>query len=898
MPASVSTNAPPICRWHDRRQLAACLAVWLCGLVWVTAGPVLSDSNLFSALNLNYPGLERVKTNVNAANYPAAKTNLANYLRSRTNVFWYWDPHQITNNITYDKTTADNAVTGRVSVVNIYYTFSNSNIDWLFNVTTNPANGYALNNEWQWQLNRMNMWPPLGNTYWGTGNELYVRTWTNEMEGWFNECPVPAAKNNNAGSPWRTIEAGIRMSGNWPNTYFRCLTSPSLTSDVLVDYLKSCVEHGRYLRSYPTASGNWVTIEQSGLYTAGVLFPELNEAADWRSSASQRLYIEQTNLFYPDGAEMELTPGYDNGALANILNLYTVANMENRAGELPANYTANMEKAYAYFMWLLAPDGTLPQFNDCIYAQNAVPVLQTGYSIFTNRTDLIYAATHGASGTLPAQTSYSFPYAGYNVMRSGWGSSDNYCCFCAGPLGLFHQHQDSLNIVLWAWGRELLFDSGGGNYTTSLWRDYGTSSPSHNTIMVDGIEQIGGDGTANSTDPDYVSQGPLSMRWESSFTHDFAAGIYNRGYGTYTNHPAAHNRRVLFIKPDIYLVADTLIPTNNIVSHTYEARWHLLPTTTTYNSTTKAVATTDSGKANIAIVPCLQSNLTVATVVGQSNGPSVTQLAGWNIIGSGTLGYTTCTTVKHTLSATGTNQFLTLLLPLAVGAANPVSQVVATGPNSARVDLADGRKFYVSANPNPAGNVQFTEVLANGVTNRNISSGLGLPSISNLPDKLIAKNTTLGPVALTVGVSSGSASNLILSAHSTNQILVSDSGLVFGGAGSNRTLKATPAVNGVGTTAINISVTTPGGGTVTNSFQLTVIAPPPITVTNMSVTGGNLTIVWPTNYLGWSLQVQTNAMNVGLTTNWMTVGNSTSTNRMVISINSASGSVFYRLANP
>jgi|GEM_PF-2861261 len=874
------------------------LVICLIDQARILAGPTLSDANLFSALNLNYPGLERVKTNVAAANYTAAKTNLANYLRSRTNVVWYWNPHQITNTITYDKTTADNAVTGRVSVVNISYTFSNSNIDWLFNVTTNPANGYAPNNEWQWQLNRMNMWPALGDTYWGTSNENYVRAWTNEIENWFNECLVPTSKNNNAGSPWRTIEAGIRMGSNWPNTYFRCLTSPSLNSDVLVDYLKSCIEHGRYLRSYPTASGNWVTIEQSGLYTDGVLFPELIESADWRSVASQTLYVQQTNLFYPDGAEMELTPSYDNGALGNILNLYTVAAMEGRSGELPANYTANMETAYAYFMWMLAPDGTLPQFNDSIYALNGVADLQTGYSIFTNRTDFLYASTHGTAGTPPAQTSYSFPYAGYNIMRSGWGSNDNYFCLCAGPLGLFHQHQDGLNVVLWAYGRELLFDSGGGNYATSLWRSYGISSPSHNTMMVDNQEQIGGDGNANYTDPDYVSQAPLSLRWESTATHDFAAGVFNRGYGNYTNRPATHNRRVLFIKPDVYLIADTLIPTNNTISHTYEARWHLLPTTTIYNSTTKAVSTADSGKPNLAIVPCLQSNLTVATVVGQSNGPSVTQMAGWNIIGSGTLGYTTCTTVKHTLSAAGTNQLLTLLLPLAAGATSPVSQVLATGANSARVDLTDGRKFYVAADPNPVGNLQFTEVLASGVTNRNISSGLGLPSISDFPDQLIARNTTLGPVTFTVGVSTGSASNLLLNAHSTNQVLVPDSSMVFGGTGITRTLKVTPAANIVGTTGINVSVTTPGGGTITNTFQLTVIVPPSVTVTNLSIRGGNLTLFWPTNYLGWSLQVQTNAMNVGLSTNWVTVRNSASTNRMVIPFNSATVSVFYRLANP
>jgi autotransporter-associated beta strand protein len=755
---------------------------------WV--GPTLSDSNLFAALNLNYPGLELVRTNVNDTNYTAAKTNLANYLLARTNVAWYFDPHQVTNTVSYSLSAANSTVMANVTEVGINYTFANSNIDWLYNVTLDTNYNYAATSEWQWQLNRMDFWPNLGNTYWGTGNELYPQTWVKQLEGWFTECPVPSSVQQGAGSPWRTLEAGLRMSGNWPNTFFRCLTSPSFGSEVMAHYLKSCIEHARYLNSYPTSSGNWVTTEQAGLYTVGALFPELNESTNWRTYSSQRLYGYQTNQFYPDGAELELTPNYDLISQASVLSLYNLAVLEGRAGELPTNYVANLQSSFAYSMWLLAPDGTLPAFNDTT-AVSGVADLQTGYSLYPNRTDFLYASTFGAAGTPPAQTSYSFPYAGYNVMRSDWSSTANYLCFAAGPLGQQHQHNDALNVVLWAWGREILFDSGGGQYNASLWRSYGISSASHNTIMVDGLDQYGGVNgiqiTASMTDPDYVAQGPLAMRWENSLTHNFAAGTYSRGYNTYNNRPARQTRRVLFVQPDIYLIADTMVPTNT-ASHTYELRWNLLPATTKLDATTQVISTTNAGLANLAIVPCLQSSLTVAAVVGQSNGPSATQLAGWNIIETSPPGYTTCTTVKHSLAGTGTNQFLTLLLPLAVGKTNPVSAVVSTGPSSARVDLADGRKFYVSADPNSAGNVQFTEVLANGTTNRNISSGLGVPTVSQIPDQLTAKNTTLGPVGFCVGTSSGSVSNLILSAHSTNQTLVPDGNIVFGGSGTNRTL--------------------------------------------------------------------------------------------------------------
>ncbi len=82
------------------------------------------------------------------------------------------------------------------------------------------------------------------------------------------------------------------------------------------------------------------------------------------------------------------------------------------------------------------------------------------------------------------------PYAGYFVMRSGWETDASYYAVLdAGPLGYGHVHQDKLNLVVWAWGRELLFDGGGGSYERSKWRAYATDTFGHNTVLVDGKPQ-------------------------------------------------------------------------------------------------------------------------------------------------------------------------------------------------------------------------------------------------------------------------------------------------------------------------------------------------------------------------------------------------------------------------
>jgi len=65
-----------------------------------------------------------------------------------------------------------------------------------------------------------------------------------------------------------------------------------------------------------------------------------------------------------------------------------------------------------------------------------------------------------------------------------------------------------------------------------------------------------------------------------------------------------------------------------------------------------------------------------------------------------------------------------------------------------------------------------------------------------------------------------------------------------------------------------------------------------------TVTGSTLNLSWPADHQGWRLQVQTNALNAGLGTNWVTVPGSTNVNNQAIPMNPANGAVYYRLVYP
>lgn len=88
---------------------------------------------------------------------------------------------------------------------------------------------------------------------------------------------------------------------------------------------------------------------------------------------------------------------------------------------------------------------------------------------------------------------------------------------------------------------------------------------------------------------------------------------------------------------------------------------------------------------------------------------------------------------------------------------------------------------------------------------------------------------------------------------------------------------------------------------ITNEYQgilAAVTVNPNPTNTVASISGGQLTLSWPSDDTGRRSQAQTNNLFEGITTNRVDVADSGSTNRIVIPIIPASGCVFYRLVYP
>jgi hypothetical protein len=139
------------------------------------------------------------------------------------------------------------------------------------------------------------------------------------------------------------------------------------------------------------------------------------------------------------------------------------------------------------------------------------------------------------AGRPPAFTSVLLPASKYAVMRTGWDRNARYLLFDCAPWHGGHSHHDRLQVTVFA-GRDLIIDSGMCSYDQPWQKDL-RKSAAHNVVLVDGKEQP-------ATDPQLLA-------WSTGPDVDFASGkIEGDGIG--------HQRSVLFVKPDYWVVVDHL----------------------------------------------------------------------------------------------------------------------------------------------------------------------------------------------------------------------------------------------------------------------------------------------------------------------------------------------------
>ncbi len=171
---------------------------------------------------------------------------------------------------------------------------------------------------------------------------------------------------------------------------------------------------------------------------------------------------------------------------------------------------------------------------------------------------------------------------------------------------------------------------------------------------------------------------------------------------------------------------------------------------------------------------------------------------------------------------------------------------------------------------------------------------------------LTAGNTTIGGT-VTMKIDRGAVPNsdklvapsVVVNAGAT--LTVNNLGSTALAAGDTFTLFSTP-ISGAFST-VNLPALPDSNLAWTNKLAVngtiavvstSTVNPTPTTITVTTV-GNNMTLSWPLDHTGWTLQVQTNSITTGVSNNWVDVPGSTATNVVIVPLVPANPTVFYRL---
>ena len=297
--------------------------------------------HLFDSLNLNYPGLEKVKDHVDREEWDAACKALLDYYRhcKTTKRLRRELPQRSQRRVPE----ADRILDGFFTCYTIEGKMplrADGGYDWKYNGPNDDL-------EWGWGISRHYWAGTLSNAYFATGNPVYLKEWDKQVKDWIVRNPYPDKKTRGV---WRGLETFMRCSGQWTNTFFACQESEELSDETRLLIISSVPDHADYARRFHAGGGNWLVMEMRGLATLAVCWPEFKEAEQWLRYSTDVMLGDADIQVLPDGAQHELTSHYHNVTLGSLLgfcgsrrhgqagNLRKVGRRVRADGELSGTY--------------------------------------------------------------------------------------------------------------------------------------------------------------------------------------------------------------------------------------------------------------------------------------------------------------------------------------------------------------------------------------------------------------------------------------------------------------------------------------------------------------------------------------------------------------------------------
>jgi hypothetical protein len=429
-----------------------------------------------------------------------------------------------------------------------------------------------------WELSRFSLAFRLARLYAVTGNERAPEIFWQLVESWMGANPP------NAGPQWLSSQEVALRSMAWIFALRAFAWSPATTAARVGRLIAAFDAHARRIDAtlaYAKAqNNNHLISEAAGLFTIGLLFPDLPGAAHWNSKG-RALLESTTGQFFQDGGYIQHSVNYHRLALQLYLWAIRLAELNGKPFS-EAMYSC-VDRSLELLSAMIDPDtGRAPNFghndgalfpalNSCAY-EDYRPLLQT-LSLWRRRKKILEdgpwnedalwllgpdALTISSRMLRPQGESEPFnaPNAGLYLMPWLQSCAVIRCArFRSRPA-----HADQLHVdVCWR-GENIACDAGSYLYGGDPpWRNSLTHAALHNTVTVDGLDQMKRSGrfgwaTLSQARGEFIEKG----KWQGSHDGYRALGI-------------THRRIVERIDSDVLVINDELIGKG-----THTARLHFL----------------------------------------------------------------------------------------------------------------------------------------------------------------------------------------------------------------------------------------------------------------------------------------------------------------------------------
>ena len=546
----------------------------------------------FELINLDYPGLEKVKAACAQEQWNEAAQALLDYYRNRTGIN---HPDIDLKNLKISKEEqkwADDGLEHTFFVHKGYQPSYNygKDINWQY--------WPVQDNELRWQLHRHKWFTPMGKAYRLSGDEKYAKEWVSQYLDWIKKNPLVTVEKEeyelvsagevkadaeNVRFAWRPLEVSNRLQDQTCQ-FLLFQTAEAFTPEFLTEFLVNYHRHALHILGNYSDQGNHLLFEAQRMVYAGAFFPEYKEAPMWRKSGIDILNREIKKQVYDDGGQYELDPHYHLAAINIFCKALRMADANGFRNEFPTEYVETVKNMIEFYANICFPDYSNPCFSDAKMGDRPAEIrnYKDWLKIYPDSEWIRYYASEGRRGKPLPYLSHAATTSGFFTFRNGWKQDATVMVVKAGPKGEWHCQPDNGTFELWFNGRNLFPDSGSfvyaGDSEVMKLRNWFRQTQVHNTLTLNGENRT----TTQSVTKQWKGEGDVQI-----------LVIENPHY-----EGLKHRRTVFFVDQTYFVLVDEAVGS---AQGTVNLNFHLCEGIVNLDKKNHALKSAFEGESNVAL---------------------------------------------------------------------------------------------------------------------------------------------------------------------------------------------------------------------------------------------------------------------------------------------------------